>query len=55
MKVLTEHPDQTGVDRVLTMAAAYEQLGKACVVVDAGTGRSSLKLEGEFEVPVLGS
>jgi len=36
-KVLTEQPEQTGVDRVLNVAAAYEQMGKACVVVDAGT------------------
>jgi type III pantothenate kinase len=35
--VKTEHPEQTGVDRVLNVAAAYEQMGKACVVVDAGT------------------
>jgi type III pantothenate kinase len=35
--VLTEQPEQTGVDRVLASAAAYEQMGKACVVVDAGT------------------
>ena len=37
IKVLTEKPSQTGVDRVLNIAAAYEQMGKACVVVDAGT------------------
>jgi type III pantothenate kinase len=37
IKVLTEHPEQTGIDRVLNVAAAYEQMGKACVVVDAGT------------------
>lgn len=37
IKVLTEAPDQTGVDRVLNIAAAYEQMQKACVVVDAGT------------------
>ena len=37
IKVLTEQPEQTGVDRVLNIAAAYEQMGKACVVVDAGT------------------
>ena len=37
VKVLTENPEQTGVDRVLNIAAAYEQIGKACVVVDAGT------------------
>lgn len=37
IKVLTEHPEQTGVDRVLNVAAAYEQIGKACGVVDAGT------------------
>jgi type III pantothenate kinase len=35
--VLTDAPKSTGVDRVLNVAAAYEQLGKACVVVDAGT------------------
>ena len=37
VKVLTENPEQTGIDRVLNVAAAYEQMGKACVVVDAGT------------------
>jgi type III pantothenate kinase len=36
-KVLTEEPSRAGVDRVLNVAAAYEQMGKACVVVDAGT------------------
>jgi type III pantothenate kinase len=35
--VLTDEPDKTGVDRILNVAAAYEQMGKACVVVDAGT------------------
>lgn len=35
--VKTEHPKQAGVDRILNVAAAYEQLGKACVVVDAGS------------------
>jgi type III pantothenate kinase len=35
--VLTDAPGETGVDRVLNVAAAYEQMGKACVVVDAGT------------------
>jgi type III pantothenate kinase len=35
--VLTDAPERTGVDRVLNVAAAYEQIGKACVVVDAGT------------------
>lgn len=35
--VTTDEPAKTGVDRVLITAAAYEQLGKACVVVDAGT------------------
>lgn len=35
--VQTDAPAQTGVDRVLNIAAAYEQMGKACVVVDAGT------------------
>ena len=37
IKVRTLAPGQTGVDRVLNVAAAYEQMGKACVVVDAGT------------------
>jgi type III pantothenate kinase len=37
INVLTDSPNQTGVDRMVTMAAAYEQIGKACVVVDAGT------------------
>lgn len=37
IEVLTENPSQTGVDRVLNVAAAYEQMQKACVVVDAGT------------------
>jgi type III pantothenate kinase len=37
IKVKTAQPGETGVDRVLTVAAAYEQLNKACVVVDAGT------------------
>lgn len=36
-KVLTDQPELTGVDRVLNVAAAYEQMQKACVVVDAGT------------------
>ncbi len=35
--MLTDEPKATGVDRVLNVAAAYEQIGKACVVVDAGT------------------
>jgi type III pantothenate kinase len=34
---LTEEPEKTGVDRVLNIAAAFEQMEKACVVVDAGT------------------
>jgi type III pantothenate kinase len=37
IKVRTGEPERTGVDRVLNVAAAYEQIGKACVVVDAGT------------------
>jgi len=37
INVQTENPAETGVDRVLNIAAAYEQLEKACVVVDAGT------------------
>ena len=35
--VRTTPPGDTGVDRVLNMAAAYEQMQKGCVVVDAGT------------------
>jgi len=37
VKVLTETPAETGADRIVNVAAAYEQLGKACVVVDAGS------------------
>jgi type III pantothenate kinase len=37
IKLKTEKPELTGVDRVLAVAAAYEQMGKACVVVDCGT------------------
>ena len=37
IRVLTDEPEQTGVDRVLNIAAAYEQIGSACIVVDAGT------------------
>jgi type III pantothenate kinase len=35
--VETDEPARTGVDRILNVAAAYEQIEKACVVVDAGT------------------
>ncbi|MGA3065959.1 MAG: type III pantothenate kinase [Tepidisphaeraceae bacterium] len=35
--VRTSDPAKTGVDRVLNIAAAHEQLGRACAVVDAGT------------------
>jgi type III pantothenate kinase len=35
--VHTQNPQQTGVDRVLNVAAAYEQMEQACIVVDAGT------------------
>jgi len=35
--VRTQEPQRTGIDRVLNVAAAYEQIGAACVVVDAGT------------------
>jgi type III pantothenate kinase len=37
INVLTEEPAKTGVDRVVNIAAAFEQLERACVVVDAGT------------------
>ena len=37
IKVLTNPPGDTGIDRVLNIAAAFEQMEKACVVVDAGT------------------
>jgi type III pantothenate kinase len=35
--VTTDEPELTGVDRILNIAAAFEQMGNACVVVDAGT------------------
>lgn len=37
MEVRTENPQETGVDRILNVAAAYEQMEKSCCVVDAGT------------------
>jgi type III pantothenate kinase len=37
MKVATREPTKTGIDRILASAAAFEQLEKACVVVDCGT------------------
>jgi type III pantothenate kinase len=37
INVLTEEPEKTGIDRVLNVAAAFEQMEKACVVVDTGT------------------
>jgi len=37
IQVKTASPAETGVDRVLNIAAAYEQMGKACVVADAGS------------------
>lgn len=37
LKVMTQKPAETGVDRLVNIAAAYEQMQKACVVVDAGT------------------
>ncbi len=37
IEVKTAEPAKTGVDRVLNVAAAYEQIGHACVVADAGT------------------
>ncbi|MGA2442989.1 MAG: type III pantothenate kinase [Tepidisphaeraceae bacterium] len=37
IEVCTQNPSETGIDRILNVAAAYEQMGKACIVVDAGT------------------
>jgi type III pantothenate kinase len=37
IKVLTDEPEKTGIDRVLAIAAAYEQVEGEVVVVDAGT------------------
>jgi type III pantothenate kinase len=37
IEVKTDLPKETGVDRILNIAAAYEQMGKACVVADAGS------------------
>ena len=37
IKVLTDEPEKTGVDRVLNVAAAHEQVEGEVVVVDAGT------------------
>jgi type III pantothenate kinase len=48
--VLTENPDQTGVDRIVNVAAAFEQIGKPCVVVDAGSAVTvdGCNAKGEF-------
>jgi type III pantothenate kinase len=35
--VATQSPRQTGIDRILNIAAAYELMAQPCVVVDAGT------------------
>ena len=35
--VKTEKPNETGVDRIVNIAAAFEQMEKACIVVDAGS------------------
>jgi type III pantothenate kinase len=37
INVATQAPEQTGIDRILNIAAAYELMGKSCAVVDAGT------------------
>ncbi|CAN5618246.1 type III pantothenate kinase [soil metagenome] len=37
IRIRTKSPAETGADRILNMAAAFEQMGKACVVIDAGT------------------
>jgi type III pantothenate kinase len=37
IEVKTDNPKETGIDRILNVAAAFENMGKACVVVDAGT------------------
>jgi type III pantothenate kinase len=37
IEVCTRNPSETGIDRILNIAAAYHQMEKACVVVDAGT------------------
>lgn len=37
MVIRPEDEKSIGADRVCNVAAAYEQMGKACVVVDAGT------------------
>jgi type III pantothenate kinase len=37
IEVCTQNPSETGIDRILNVAAAYEQMGKACIAVDAGT------------------
>ena len=50
IKVLTDNPDETGVDRILNAAAAFEQMQKGCVVVDAGTAITvdCISNKGEF-------
>jgi type III pantothenate kinase len=37
IKVLTDEPEKTGIDRILNIAAAYENVEGEVVVIDAGT------------------
>ncbi|QOV90596.1 type III pantothenate kinase [Humisphaera borealis] len=50
IKVLTDEPEKTGIDRILNVAAAYEQTEMETVVVDAGTAitLSACNDAGEF-------
>jgi len=51
IKNLTQNPAETGVDRLLNVAAAFEQFKRACVVIDMGTAITidACNDEGAFE------
>src|SRR5580765_5049704 len=42
-----EHREQVGVDRVVNAIAAWEKLGRACVIVDMGTATTIDVVDGD--------
>jgi type III pantothenate kinase len=50
MPIRLAHPEKVGTDRLCVAVAAYDQLGAACVVADAGTALTidCVNDEGEF-------
>jgi len=50
MSIRIENPLEVGADRLVNSIAAYERFGRACVVVDFGTGINidAVSAEGEY-------